>query len=267
MLVEQYTSVPYPTASAWSKPANPLTSRLNLFVTLDAEEVAAIERLTRSRRVVRANETLVSEGDHANFVYVIMGGVAVRHRYLANGRRQIFGYLLPGDVCDTKFVILKECDHNVGLLCDTEVALISPSELMTAMVEYPKIERALLMMSLIDAAMLREWLLNVGQRDACAKLAHFFCEMSARFGAIGLEEGENGYSIPLTQTDLADTMGLTVVHVNRVLQRFRRDGLVNWSRRHFDIIDHPKLKQIAGFDANYLRLDPAREEPRLCAYG
>ena len=267
MFVEYLSSGIQPVPSQHVELPNPLIDRLNLFVTLNAEEREAVAGITKSRRVARANETLVREGSRPDRIYLILGGVAFRYRYLANGRRQIFGYLLPGDLCDTQFVILNECDHNVGLLCDTEVAVISLSALMTVMVKYAKIERALLMMSLVDTAMLREWLLNVGQRDASQKLAHFFCELSARVRGLGVHDVDHGYTIPLTQIELADTMGLTVVHVNRILQRFRREGLLRWSRRHFDILDHPQLEHLAGFNANYLRLDQVRAEPKMCAYG
>ncbi|MDQ3074312.1 MAG: Crp/Fnr family transcriptional regulator [Pseudomonadota bacterium] len=268
MLVEYYSPSHHSEPTAIShRYSNPLVERLNMFVTLGDEEREAVIAMTCSRRTFKANETLVREGCRPDRICLIVSGVAYRYRYLANGRRQIFGYLLPGDLCDTQFVILNECDHNVGLLCDTEVATISLPALMSAMVKYPKIERALLMMSLVDAAMLREWLLNVGQRDAFQKLAHFFCELSARFHALGIHDATTGYTIPLTQIELADTMGLTVVHVNRILQRFRREGLVNWSRRHFDIIDYPQLEHLAGFDASYLRLRTCRAEPKLMAYG
>ncbi len=240
-----------------------------MFVMLGAAEREAVSAMCVKRRMVRANETLVHEGSRPDRVCLILSGVAFRYRHLANGRRQIFGYLLPGDLCDTQFVILNDCDHNIGVLCDTEIAVISLSALMNTMVSYPKIERALLMMSLVDAAVLREWLLNVGQRDACQKLAHFFCELSARYRALGLydKDQDRGFKIPLTQSELADTMGLTVVHVNRILQRFRREGLLNWSRRHFDILNHSQLEHLAGFDASYLRLHDTRTEPKLCAYG
>lgn len=238
-----------------------------MFVALGAPEREAIEAICKVRRTIATTETLVSEGTRPDRICLILSGVAYRYRYLPNGRRQIFGYLLPGDLCDTQFVILNECDHNVGLLCDAEVAVISLPALMSTMVQFPRIERALLMVSLVDAAMLREWLLNVGQRDACQKLAHFFCEISARCHSRGMHDQNRSFAIPLTQVDLADTMGLTVVHVNCVLQRFRREGLVNWSCRHVDIMDYKRLEQMAGFDATYLRLEPTLSEPRLCAYG
>lgn len=249
------------------KPINPLTERIKRFVTLDAQECEVIAALTKTRRTARSTETLCHEGSRPSGVYMIVKGVGFRYRHLSNGRRQILGYLLPGDLCDTQFLILSECDHSVGVLCDTEVAVISPQTLMSVMVQYPRIERALLMMAMVEVAMLREWLLNVGQRDAYQKMAHFFCETSTRLNELADRPDEQRFDMPLTQLDLADTMGLTVVHVNRVLQQFRRDGLINWSRRHFDILDPVRLEQIAGFDPTYLRTNLVRTEPTMCAYG
>lgn len=266
-MLAEYHTLDFARPTAHSRHFNPLIERLNMFVTLGDDELDAIEAMCHNRRTVRAHDILVGEGSRPDRVCLLLSGVAFRYRFLANGRRQIFGYLLPGDLCDTQFVILNEADHNVGLLCDSEVAVIPLAVLMRNMVAFPKIERALLMMSLVDAAMLREWLLNVGQRDAFQKLAHFFCELSARYGSLGLHEKTTGFSIPLTQIELADTMGLTVVHVNRMLQRFRHEGLLNWSRGHVEILDYPQLEYLAGFDASYLRLEQKRADPQMCAYG
>lgn len=244
-----------------------LVNRLSSFVHLDDEERQAVVALTLSRRRFVAMDTLIRESSVPDRACLILSGVAFRYRYQASGRRQIFGYLLPGDLCDPHFIITNTCDHNVGLLCDSEVAAISLLDLKTTMSKFPKIERALLMMALVDAAIMRECLLNIGQRDASQKLAHFFCELAARFHDRQDTIIGSGVTIPLTQGELADTMGLTVVHVNRVLQRFRRDRILSWSRCHFDILDYPRLTSIAGFDAGYLRLRETLAETRTASYG
>lgn len=243
------------------EPRNPLIERLSMFVTLGPDERAAIEAMTRIRRAIGSGEMLAREGSRPNHVCLILDGVGYRHRYSSDGRRQILGYLLPGDLCDTQFVICNKCDHNVGMLCNSQIAVIPVTTLMRTMVQFPVIERGLLMMSLVDAATAREWLLNVGQRDAFQKLAHFFCELSKRFQACGNQGPEDGIDIPLTQRELADTMGLTVVHVNRILQRLRKEGLLNWSRQHFRILDFQRLAQLSGFDPHYLRLNHGLQNP------
>ncbi|QNM81727.1 Crp/Fnr family transcriptional regulator [Sphingomonas sabuli] len=244
-----------------------LLRRFRKFVSLDAADIAAVEHLLRNRRRMQAHEMLVREDSKPDRVYLMTGGIGFRYRFLPDGRRQIFGYLLPGELCDTAFVISNACDHNVGLLCDAEVAVINPAELMTTMVNHPRIERGLLMMALGDAAIMREWLLNLGQRDALHKMAHFFCEMITRLEAAGAVEADGSYALPITQNELADTLGLTVVHVNRTLQRLRHDSVLEWSRRRFKVLDWALLAAVGGFNSNYLALEERPVEPRLNAYG
>ncbi len=227
---------------------------------LDGEEIDAIERISKNSRKMRAHEILVHDGSQVSCVCLMITGFAYRYKYLSDGRRQILGYLLPGDLCDTQFVISNESDHNIALLTDSEVVMIPNHVLMGTMVEYPKIERALLLAAVVEWAMLREWLLNVGQRAALQKLAHFFCEIAARLRAIGMVNSDGSFSLPLTQAELADTMGLTTVHVNRIMQRFRHDGIVAWSRGRLTILNQPTLQGIAGFEGRYLHLEPASAE-------
>ncbi len=195
----------------------------------------------------------MSQGSKPFCAFIILKGVAYRYKYLANGKRQIFGYLLTGDLCDAHFVISTQSDHDIGLLTDSEVAMIPMHELAAVTAKFPGIRSALLKMMLVYDAILREWLLNVGQRNAPQKLAHFICEISERLRQVGSVNLDGSYDVPLTQLDLADTMGLTVVHVSRCLQKFRREGLVHWSRRRLTILNHPRLRQVAGFDDAYLQ--------------
>lgn len=236
-------------------------------MSLDQDEIDVIKRLSRRTRKFRVHETLINQESPPNVVCLILTGVAYRYRYLSDGRRQIFGYLLAGDLCDAEFVISNECDHNVGLLCDSQVAMIATGDLMSAMVAYPKIERALLIAATVEMGILREWLLNIGQRDAVQKLAHFLCEISARIEAIGEVNSDGSFTLPITQIELADTIGLTPVHVNRSLQRLRRQGILCWSRRRLTVVNREILTHIAGFDDAYLRLRPDQSNPKLCAYG
>lgn len=246
---------------------NPMIAKLGKYVALDIDDQAEICRITRRRRIMHSNDTLVREDSKPQNIFLIVRGFGVRFRFLSDGRRQIFGYLLPGDLCDAHYVVSNECDHSVGLLSESEVAVISTADLMSVMVARPRIERAVLMTVLVDAAILRECLLNVGQRDAFQKLAHFFCEFHARLDSLGEVSADGSYSLPLTQIELADTMGLTVVHVNRMLQRFRHEAILNWSRRRVEILDHDKLRHVAGFNPRYLHLQGVKVEPQLAAYG
>lgn len=247
--------------------SDPLFRKLARFTTFDEADVQAIANLTRRRRSFKAHDTIVFQDSRQSAVHVVLSGVAFRCRHLPNGRRQIFGFLFPGDLCDAHFVIANECDYSLCLFTDAVVAQIPLSELMSVMVAHPKIERALLMSALVDTQIMREWLVNVGQRDGLQRMAHFFCEMATRLQDLGLSNADGTVTIPVTQFDLADTLGMTPVHVNRVIQRLRRDGLLIWKNRQLTIINTHLLERMAGFDRRYLGQQVQPVCPSVSAYG
>ncbi len=263
--VTRRSARPWSEASVAPRRTCALVKKLADFGDLGADDIAALEHLSHNRKTFAAGETLVRQGSRPFSVFLILKGVAYRYRHLANGKRQIFGYLLAGDVCDAHFVVSRHSDHDIGLLTDADVAMIQIHELIAVMAEYPNIRRALLRVRLVEDAILREWLLNVGQRSAPQKLAHFICEISQRLLAVGRVNPDGSFDVPLTQLDVADTTGLTVVHVSRCLQKFRRDGLVDWARQQLTIRNLPGLRQIAGFDAGYLQGRSAQALPRVSA--
>ena len=236
-----------------------LVRKLSMFAQLGIEEIDALELLSRNARPMRSDQILVHEGSPTNSIYLIVGGLACRYKMLAAGRRQILGYLIPGDLCDTHFAIVNRPDHSVALVGDSMVARIPTASIMELMLLYPKISRALTLASLIDSVILREWLLSVGQRDAIQKLCHFFCEMAVRLEAVGGINDDGTFELPVNQVTLADTLGLTPVHINRTLQRLRTEGLIRLCQRRLAILDRERLAAIAGFDGAYLRLAPAAD--------
>ncbi len=247
--------------------ANAFTTRLGRFVELDHEEISALDQIARHPRRYRAGEILFHEGSHPQHVCLIQEGFALRYKCSRDGKRQILGYLIEGDICDAHFTIFNKCDHSVQLLTDALIVQIPTQVLMETIVRYPRIERAILLTTLVEKAMLREWLLNVAQRDACQKLAHFFCEMAARLTAVGLANDDGSISLPLTQRELADTVGLTTVHANRTLQRLRSDGLITLTHRRLTILDPDRLCELADFNQDYLRIDDRPLELAFRSFG
>jgi CRP-like cAMP-binding protein len=233
---------------------SPLARKLSSFIDLAPEEVARLDALSRSVRRYGAGKNLIKEGDRPEFVFLLVDGWAYRYKVLPDGRRQIMAYLIPGDLCDIHIFILKEMDHSIGLLSNAQVAAIPKQAMLDLIHEHPRIGEALFWSTLVDEGVLREWLVNLGQRDAFQRIAHLFCEMWLRMCQVGLTEGGE-FSLPLTQEQLGDTMGLTSVHVNRVLQRMRAEGLISLSSKNLVIHDIDRLKQIAQFDPNYLHLE------------
>ncbi|MDQ3247170.1 MAG: Crp/Fnr family transcriptional regulator [Pseudomonadota bacterium] len=206
---------------------------------------------------------MIREGGQPEAVFLILKGWAYRYKHLEDGRRQILAYLLPGDLCDIQIFLFEKMDHSIGLLSDAVIVKIPSAEILDLMDRFPRIERALLWGTLVDEATLREWLLNVGQRFALQRVAHLFCELCVRLAVVGLVDEEESFTLPLTQADLADTTGMSAVHINRTLQRLRSDKLVSTSHGRLKILDFARLAEIAGFQETYLHTDGPPIEQRL----
>lgn len=243
--------------------AHTLIAKLSRFVPLNEQEREALRHVSRKARRLPRGIDLISEGDKPESVFLLLEGWAYRYKSMINGGRQIMAYLLPGDLCDVQIFLFEEMDHSIGLLSDALVAKIPAAEVLDLMDLFPRIERALMWATLVDEATLREWLLNVGQRDALQRLAHLFCELCVRLSVVNLVDGSETFSLPLTQAELADTTGMTTVHVNRSLQRLRKEGLIVTKGGRLTIVDFQRLAQIAGFSPTYLHTDGPPVEQKL----
>ena len=231
-----------------------LARKLSSFIDLSEDDQLHLRDLCGKTRQVRAGEDIIHEGDRPENVFLLVEGWACRYKTLPDGQRQIMAYLIPGDLCDIHIFILKEMDHAIAFLNDGKVAAIPKEAMLQTLRQRPRIAQALFWSTLVDEATLRAWLVNIGQRDAYKRIAHLFCEMWLRMCEVGLTSGGE-FSLPLTQEQLADTMGLTSVHVNRVLQRMRTEGLIRFSNKQMLIHDVEHMRLISGFDPNYLHLD------------
>lgn len=232
-----------------------LLLKLGQYVKLSNEDRCAIDRLQAAPLVdVAARMTAIHEGDEPKVVRLMVSGWACRYKELPDGRRQILGFFIPGDICDLNVYILRQMDHSIGAVTPITYRAIPPSLLNQLIRDRPRIAQALLWHDLVNASIQREWLLNLGQRTAFERLAHLFVELFVRLQAIGKTQGES-CELPLTQNDLADATGVTPVHLNRSLQELRRDGLLEFRAKHLRILDFERLKQVAMFNPNYLHLD------------
>lgn len=232
--------------------ANPLASKLDDFSRLSDEDKRVLDELVLNVRRVPARTDLISEGDKPSNVHLVMEGFACRYKVLENGKRHIMAYLLPGDVCDLHVFVLNEMDHSLGTLSPCSVVDI-PRPQVLALLERPAIARALWVAAMVDEATLREWLVNIAGRSAEARVAHLLCELLFRLRAVGMANGDS-YELPITQGELADTMGLSDVHMNRVIQRLRKEKLITLKSKNLVILDFERLAAFSGFDPNYLHL-------------
>jgi CRP-like cAMP-binding protein len=184
---------------------------------------------------------------------LIVDGFACRSMLLPDGRRQITAFLIPGDFCNLRTLHTNRMDFGVAALDRCHVAHIARQKLSEIIEKYPRIGLALWRDTIIDAAIYRQWLTNIGRRSAYARIAHLICELCSRLQAVGLVR-QHSYELPMTQADIADATGLSVVHVNRTLRQLRVDGLIKFQSRSLCVLDWPRLQTVGEFDPTYLQL-------------
>ena len=234
-------------------PTSALLRKLRIFAELSSEEVALLNDITRDVRTTSTKRDIISEGAKPEHLHLIVQGWAVRYKVLSDGTRQITAFLIPGDLCDLHVTILEQMDHSIAALTTCRVAWVASDLFDRLTAEHPRLTRALWWGTLVDAAVLRAWIVNLGRRDAYARIAHLLCELHYRMSMVGLTHNDR-FDFPLTQSELADATGLTPVHVNRTVQSLRADGLIELSAKALKITDVGALQQAAGFDPAYLHI-------------
>jgi CRP-like cAMP-binding protein len=191
------------------------------------------------------------EGDKPDRCAVLVSGYAFRHKVTGDGSRQILSLHIPGDALDFQNMFLNESDHNVQMLTRAQVAEIPRGPLEELVLNYPAVGRAVLIHTLVEASIFREWVVNVGRRDARSRIAHLLCEFAYRLSTHDLAPSGQ-YELPITQEQLADATGLTAVHVNRVLKGLQADGLIDRNRRIVSFPNWQRLRDVADFNPRYL---------------
>jgi CRP-like cAMP-binding protein len=220
-------------------------------LSLSAADEAAVANLNWARKQYQRDAYLAREGEHVTVCTVLLQGFAYRQKILSDGSRQIISFHIPGEFLDLQNCLLEVADHNVQALTRCLVAVVSKELLLQVMSDRPAVRQAIWLDSLLDASVFREWVVNVGRRDARQRIAHLLCELALRLKAAGLGEGPL-FDFPLTQEQIADATGLTAVHTNRTLQALRRAGLINLTASKLTILDWDALAEAGDFSERYL---------------
>lgn len=241
----------------------PLVRKLAYRVHLDAGDRAAILALPFIVKRVERHHYVVREHDIATHSCLMLSGYSVRSKVVATGGRQIVAVQMKGEMVDLQNSLLEKADHSVQMLTSSKVAMIPREEVLKLAAERPTVARAMWIDTLVDGSIFREWVVNVGRRDARTRIAHLLCEFALRLKVAGLGEEKN-YELPMTQEQLGDATGLTSVHVNRTIKVLERQGLIERTDpRSIRIGDWRKLADVGDFDSNYLHLRP--DEPVLAS--
>lgn len=241
--------------------SNPLVRRLRHGVDLDDGDRGLLAALFRPSRTIEPQQDIVRAGEPAPGVHLVVEGFAFRYKLVGDGRRQILGLLLPGDFCDLQSIVLGPSDHYIAALTACTVADVPQDRVDALVFRDSRIARALWWATLVDESIVREWLANMGQRAADRRIAHLFCELLLRQQIVGAA-GANECAMPMTQPMLADILGITTIHVSRILRDLREEGLVRLQDRRLHVPDVARLRAFCDFDPTYLHLlrQPGEED-------
>lgn len=243
--------------------ASRLICRLERHTPLSPDEKCALELAAATVRRYNARDTIAKQGAPTDRIFICLDGFACRYKLLPDGRRQISEFMLPGDLCDIRTFSVPRMDHSIAALSSVDVAVLT-AEAVNRLLQLPGLSRALARNSVLHQAILREWLTNVGKRTAFERIAHLLCETFERLQVVGLVRGDT-CDLPVTQTELADVLALSSVHVNRMLMELRRSGLATFHSRQLVVHDLAALRRAAGFDSDYLYLEHISAWPTAAA--
>jgi len=230
---------------------SPLTRKLSAFVALSSNDLAVLERLHQRRRFFVAGRDLVHQGQTDQAAYILASGWVCSYKLQPDGTRQIVDFQIAGDFLGLRSVLLRTSDHSFEPIVDIQAVEVLASDLLDAFEQTPRLATAILWAASRDEAMVVEHLVGMGQRDADARMAHFLLELGAKLTLVGLGS-RDGFDCPLTQYHLADALGLSSVHVNRVLRKLREDGLATFRNGRVTFDDIDRLAALAEFDPAYL---------------
>ena len=230
---------------------NRFIEKLNGFSRLTPAEIEVLAAATAGPHHYAAKHDLIREGDRPGPVFIVLEGWVCRYKILPNGSRQVLAYLMPGDSCDLHIGLLAEMDHSIQTITPATVAMVERDEMDKIFDRHRGVAKAMYLGQLIDEGTMRAWITSMGRRASIERVAHLMCELYLRARNVGLTL-EPRFSLPLSQAMLADSLGMTPVHLNRVMKELRASGAMSLQRGSLVIEDPNRLIRIAGFDENYL---------------
>jgi CRP-like cAMP-binding protein len=234
-----------------------LIRRLQTISAIDEQDISTIRSLPIDLKTYAPGQYIVRDGERPTACCLLAEGFCIRSKNTFEGRRQILSIHIPGEIPDLQSLYLHVLDHDLVTLTECRLGFIPHAALKVLVRQRPNVVEVLWRDTLIDAAMFREWIVNVGQRPAASRLAHIVVELRERLKVIGREQGDR-VEMPLTQEQIGEAMGITPIHANRIIKQLREDGVLEFHRGHVTVLDEAKLEELAHFDDRYLHLSPSQ---------
>ena len=243
------------TISLLSKQTSAFSRKLSAFIELTDHESSMMVDVHRRRRNFAVGVDMIHQGQTDQSAFVLASGWACSYKILHDGTRQIVDFQIPGDFLGLRSVLFRVADHNVEPITPVQASEVKRRDLLDAFARSPRLSTAVLWAASRDEAMVVEHLVNIGRRNATERMGHFLLELAARLQLVGLAN-RAGFNCPLSQYLLADALGLSAVHVNRVLRELREAGMVTFQRGRVAFDDYDALVEFCAFDRSYLDHDP-----------
>jgi CRP-like cAMP-binding protein len=221
---------------------------------LEDREIRTLADCIQPRADAKSGDILVRRRDVVNHSTLLVEGLVVRYKDMANGTRQVTAIHVPGDFVDLHSFTLKRLDHSIMAVTPCTLAIAPHERLREVTEQEPRLARILWFSTMLDAAIHREWEVSLGRRTSEQRIAHLFCELLVRFDLVGMVE-DGSYPLPMTQADISECLGLTPVHVNRILKPLRDAQLASFHKGRVTIFNRRDLEDLAEFDPTYLYLD------------
>ncbi len=228
-----------------------IARKLSQFIPLSGEELSCLSQMQSRSITIKRGRQLAQEGQTGSKAFVLLSGWACSYKDLPNGSRQIISFPIAGDILGLRSVLLRTADHSFTAITDAVVSVVDGQNIMQHFNDFPRLGAALLWSSSRDEAMIVEHLVNIGRRSALERTAHFFLELAERLSLVGLGTATE-FACPLSQFVIADALGLSAIHVNRVLRELREQNLLTLSRGMVSIHSISRLRELAGFQGGYL---------------
>jgi CRP-like cAMP-binding protein len=241
---------------------HPLVAKLSKSITLDAADLAALDRLLEHRITVKKAKDIIVEGYEYKVLHVVESGFAIRYKLLHTGKRQIVTVIMPGDIIGFPACFYEHAIFSVTALGEMVLHPVPIDHFADICLTRATVATALVWFAAREAAMYAEHIIDAGRREPLERLAHFLLEMLTRLQAIG-SASSNSFVMPLSQEGIGDVIGLSAPHVNRMLAELRRDGLIAMKGQEMRILDRAALQILGEFHPTYLVRTPIRQaQPR-----
>lgn len=237
-------------------PGQALIAKLERRDRLPSVEKSVLDALLDPPRAYPPGAAIISPGERPGRSTLLLSGITARQNVMMDGSRSFTQLNIAGDFVDLHSLLMQQMDHGVVAITDCVVSTAPHQKIVETIAAHPHLGRLLWLDTVIDGAIHRQWLHRAGRQPALGRMAHLICEMEARCAVVGLA-GDDGFDLPLSQTQFADCLGLSTVHANRTLMELRRLQVVDWRAAHIRILDRERLEAIAEFDPTYLRLHSA----------